>query len=80
MSEPVTTFEQVAPLADTLTPRDKLRLIQRLTAELEREYSTQMPQPSSWPPGFFDRTAGSLAHDPIERPPQGDYEVRDEIE
>lgn len=32
-----------------------------------------------WPPGFFDRTAGSLADDPIERPPQGDFEVRDEL-
>jgi hypothetical protein len=29
---------------------------------------------------FIDRTAGSLADDPIERPPQGDYEVREPIE
>lgn len=29
---------------------------------------------------FINRTYGSLANDPIERGPQGDYEVRDEIE
>ena len=28
---------------------------------------------------FVDRTAGSLADDPIERPPQGEYEQRDPI-
>ena len=33
-----------------------------------------------WPKGFFDRTYGSLADDPIERPPQLPLEVRDEIE
>ncbi|MEP7293687.1 MAG: hypothetical protein ABI835_18005 [Chloroflexota bacterium] len=80
MIEPLTTFEQIAPLVDTLPLRDKLRLIQRLTAELEREYLAQLPAAPGWPPGFFERTAGSLAHDPIERPPQGEYEVRDEIE
>lgn len=28
---------------------------------------------------FIDATAGSLADDPIERPDQGEYEIRDEI-
>jgi hypothetical protein len=51
-----------------------------LTIELEREYLAQLPTAPGWPPGFFERTYGSLADDPIERPPQGDYEVRDEIE
>jgi hypothetical protein len=26
----------------------------------------------AWPPGYFERTAGSLADNPIERPPQGE--------
>jgi hypothetical protein len=39
----------------------------------------QPKQKRSWPPGYFDRTAGSLANDPIERPPQGEYEQRDEL-
>jgi hypothetical protein len=33
-----------------------------------------------WPIGFFERTYGALADDPIERPPQPPLEVRDEIE
>jgi hypothetical protein len=33
-----------------------------------------------WPLGFFEQTYGSLVDDPIERPPQGEYEVRELIE
>lgn len=33
-----------------------------------------------WPVGFFDRTYGALADDPIERPPQLPLEERDPIE
>jgi hypothetical protein len=33
-----------------------------------------------WPLGFFDRTYGALADDPIERPPQLPLEERDPIE
>jgi len=33
----------------------------------------------SWPKNYFEETAGSLADDPLERPPQGDYEVREPI-
>ena len=80
MSEPVITFEQLTHLADMLTARDKARLIKHLAAELEREALAQTLDVPGWPPGFFERTAGSLADDPIERPPQGDYEMRDEIE
>lgn len=29
---------------------------------------------------FIERTAGSLADDPIERPPQGEYEIREPLE
>lgn len=33
-----------------------------------------------WPLGFFDRTYGALADDPIERPPQLPLEERESIE
>ena len=33
-----------------------------------------------WPIGFFDRTYGALADDPIERPTEWPPDVRDEIE
>ena len=50
---------------------------------------TREPSPSSaaltpeelgWPPGFFERTFGSLRNDPLERLPQGEYEEREAIE
>ena len=41
-------------------------------------------QPASenrgWPPGFFEATFGSLKDDPVERGPQGEYEVREGME
>jgi len=33
-----------------------------------------------WPIGFFDRTYGALADDPIERPADFPLDVRDDIE
>jgi len=39
-----------------------------------------MPKEHGWPPGFFEATAGSLKDDPIERGPQGEYEVREAVE
>ncbi len=38
------------------------------------------PKERGWPPGFFEATAGSLKDDPIERGPQGEYEVREAME
>jgi len=32
-----------------------------------------------WPPGFFERTFGSLAESGLKRHPQGEYEARDPI-
>ena len=33
-----------------------------------------------WPIGYFEETYGSMADDPIERGPQGEFETRDELE
>jgi hypothetical protein len=41
------------------------------------------PQPldsNGWPIGFFERTYGALADDPIERPPQPPLEIRESFE
>lgn len=41
------------------------------------------PLPASddkgWPEGFFERTYGSFSDEPLTRPPQGDYEEREEL-
>lgn len=36
-------------------------------------------QSNGWPPGFFRQTAGQWAGEPLIRPPQGEFEVRDEF-
>jgi hypothetical protein len=40
-----------------------------------REHETTVHK--DWAPDFFEKTAGCLADDPIERAPQGDYEIRE---
>jgi len=79
MTQQATSYEQVASLAAALSIGDRIRLIQQLTRALEREYIAQLPEAPGWPPGFIERTYGSLADDPIERPPQGQFEERDII-
>lgn len=69
MAYQATPYEQVVMLAQALPSRDKVRLIQQLTRTLEQEYIAQLPEAPGWPPGFIERTYGSLADDPIERPP-----------
>ncbi|MBW4439007.1 MAG: hypothetical protein KME04_17855 [Pleurocapsa minor GSE-CHR-MK-17-07R] len=77
MNPPATQYEQIEMLAERLSPGDKVRLIEKLTRALDREYVAQLPKAPGWPPGFIERTYGSLADDPIERPPQGELEDRD---
>lgn len=48
-------------------------------ADLEVLIVIQRKEKHAWPPGYFERTAGSLADDPIKRPPQGQYEERDRL-
>ncbi|MBL8153163.1 MAG: hypothetical protein JNM70_03180 [Anaerolineae bacterium] len=58
----------------------KLELSLEVTdADLEVLVVVQRKEKRGWPPGYFERTAGSLADDPIERPPQGVYEERDTL-
>ena len=39
--------------------------------------SKKTPEELGWPPGFFERTAGSIPD--LERAPQGEYEVREPL-
>lgn len=48
-------------------------------ADLEVLVVVQRKEKRGWPPGYFERTAGSLADNPIERPSQGEYEERDAL-
>jgi hypothetical protein len=37
-------------------------------------------QEHGWPPGFFETTYGSFRDQPLVREPQGEYEIRDELD
>lgn len=53
----------------------KLELpLEMSNTDLEVVVVIQRKEKRGWPPGYFDRTAGALADDPIERLPQGDYD------
>lgn len=44
------------------------------------ETATDRAGSNDWPVGFFERTAGQWAGECLERAPQGDYEVREDLE
>lgn len=48
-------------------------------ADLEVLIVVHKKEKRGWPEGYFERTAGSLADDPLERPAQGSYEERDAL-
>jgi hypothetical protein len=78
------TLEQVLAQAQALSSLDKVRLVERLFVSIERAIEAlETTEPDSiriraWQ-ATVERTAGALASDPIERPPQGEYEQRDDI-
>jgi len=64
-----------------LNRREKLRVIQLLVEDLartEEKTAGSMPK-TSWPANYFDETFGSLSDDPLVRPEQGVFEVREEL-
>jgi hypothetical protein len=79
MAQTAAQYDQIVRLAEKLPARDRARLIVQLTRTLEQEYIAQLPEAPGWPPGFIERTYGSLADDPLERPEQGTLEDRDPI-
>jgi hypothetical protein len=80
----MTTLEQVLAQAQALSSLDKVRLVERLFASIERDMEAldnaevNAARMDAWK-ATVERTAGALANDMIERPPQGEYEQRDDI-
>ena len=63
------------PLDAPLQAMDVIVVLQPVSEGTKPETTSK-----GWPTGFFRKTAGAFAEDPIERPDQGDYEVREQIE
>lgn len=50
--------------------------ISRYLAELMKR---EMAEPPQWPEGYFEKMFGGWQGEPLERPPQEDYEQRGEL-
>ena len=75
----MTYFEHIVTLTRQLTLAEKARLLERLSAELTLALETEAYKQIPWAQ-FITLTYGSLADDPLERPPQPTLDIRDEIE
>ena len=74
MTATTPTLEQVLAQAQSLSSLDKVRLMERLFPSIERDMEALSTTDSDnvrirqWQ-ATVARTAGALAHDPLERPP-----------
>jgi len=75
----MTTYEEVILVAGQLSIAEKIRLIEYLSATLRHDLEVEAYKHMPWHE-FIERTAGSLADAPIERPPQLPYEEREPFE
>jgi hypothetical protein len=71
-----TLLQQAFAEASKLPDAEQDALGSRLLAELK----ARATQAAGWPPGYFESTFGSITDETFERPPQGDYEERLELE
>ncbi|MCK6580417.1 MAG: hypothetical protein L6Q98_20170 [Anaerolineae bacterium] len=72
-------YQSVVELADQLPLAEKARLIEHLSAGLRQNLEVEAFRRMDWHE-FLERTAGSLADTPIERPPQPPLEERESLE
>ena len=75
----MTMLEEVVHMAEQLTLSEKAQLLEHVSATLRRDLEVEAFRRMPWRE-FIDRTAGSLADDPIERPKQLPYEEREPLE
>lgn len=71
------TVEDLLIRAKQLPFSEQLRLLEGLVFELRQ--TAPLKKELSWE-DFIEYTAGILADDPIERPLQGEFEIRDSLE
>jgi hypothetical protein len=75
----MTLYDQVVTLTERLSLVDKARLLEYLSTGLKHDLEVEAFRRMPWHE-FIERTAGSLADDPIGRPPQPPLEDREPLE
>jgi hypothetical protein len=61
----------------TLDPRTAAHVEKLVREALALAEERAANEDLDWPPGYFEETAGALADEPMERPAQGELEVRE---
>jgi tetrahydromethanopterin S-methyltransferase subunit B len=51
--------------------------VDRYLAYLAESLQPEKTKTNTWPPGYFEETAGVFANEPFERPPQLPFEKRE---
>lgn len=72
-------YDEILNRADQLSLADKARLLEHLSTALRHDLEVEAFRRMPWQE-FIERTAGILADDPIERPPQLPLEEREALE
>lgn len=72
-------YDEIVNKADRLSVAEKVRLLEHLSAALGHDLEVEAFRRMPWQE-FVARTAGILAGDPIERPPQLPLEEREALE
>jgi hypothetical protein len=75
----VNRYDEVVTLADQLSLAEKARLLEHLSAAMRHDLEVEAFRRMPWHE-FIERTAGILADDPVERPPQLPLEEREPLE
>ncbi|MCC6615212.1 MAG: hypothetical protein IT320_17180 [Anaerolineae bacterium] len=75
----MTTYEEAVSAAERLTLAEKARLIEYLSAVMQHDLQAEAYRRMPWDE-FIERTAGSLADHPLERPTQLPLEEREPLE
>lgn len=57
---------------------DTVASVERLVQDALHLAETRKPNGSAWPPGFWEQIRADWGSEPFARPPQGEFEKREE--
>ena len=80
------TYNELLTEVRQRPPTERLALLEELAHSLRTDFTAttnSTPKTSTdlgWPPDYFEQTFGSLRDVDLERQPQGEYEIREQID
>jgi hypothetical protein len=75
------TFQELLSEIKQRSANEKLALMEEIAHWLREEMTVldKEAEALGWPPGYFEQTYGAFRDEPLERGPQGEYPVREEL-